>query len=876
MAEQLSVLHADPDERFVAAVERAVADAGVTVETVHAPTYEAAVTLFDERRFDCVLADQALGSGTGVDLLRHVRADGDGATPFLIVTDAGSEAVASEAISAGVTDYVRKRDEDVAMRVADRMLKAVADHRADRARRDRSRELATLHAVSAALAANRSMADALREIAVALPKGFKHPRAAAARVEVDGEVHETPTFRESAALEETAFAGETTVRVAVARVTDEWTEGGRSDDGASPVLPEERELLRAVADLIAVHVERADAIERLRTFAERLDTILQHTTNVVFMKDLEGRYLLVNRAFEEFVGAEEAAILERRPEEFFDAETAAAMHEHDRETLAAGELRRFEERYARDGMVRRFVTVRVPLFDEDGEPYAVYGIATDITEETRLDEERAELLDRMTDGILALDADNRVTFLNDRAAELAGVDPNAVLEEEIWTAFPEARDSAFEAALEKARRTGEQVTRVDYYPPVDRWFEARYHPSDSGVSIYFRDVTESVREREELKRREETMRRLYETIADKESAFDEKVRSLLALGKEVLDAESGLLSRVDGEEYIAEIAEDDTGQFAEGTPVPLSATNCERVVATERSLQIADVRDRPDLAERAGHTEMGISCYVGAPVFVDEEVYGTFCFYDRASRTEPFSDWEVTLVDLMARWVSYELERQHAAAELARERDRLEAFAGMVSHDLRNPLNVAVGHLDLALEEIDHESLDQAARALDRMRVLIDDALSFARLGNRVVEYDPVDLAAVAEEAWATVDTYDAELRLAAAGTVTGDASRIRTLFENLFRNAVEHAGADAVVEVGSLPGGFHVDDDGPGFPAGDRDDVFDLGVTTRSDGTGFGLAIVREIAEAHGWRVAAEESPLGGARVAVRNVELADDGQGE
>ena len=398
------------------------------------------------------------------------------------------------------------------------------------------------------------------------------------------------------------------------------------------------------------------------------------------------------------------------------------------------------------------------------------------------------------------------------------------------------------------------------------WFEARIYPSPGGVSVYFRDASEAVEEREELERRERVMRRLYEVISAKEDPFERKVEKLLGLGRDVLGAESGLLSHVQGDRYVVEVADDATGSFESGAAVDLGETNCERVVTTEASLQVRDVASDPELSTRGGFVQEGISCYVGAPVFVDGEVYGTFCFYDREDRQVPFSEWEVTLVDLMARWVGYELERRETQAEMRRERDRLEQFAGVVSHDLRNPLNVAAGNVDLVRESADDERLARAANALDRMAELIADALSFARLGERVVDAETVDLDRVVTEAWETVATGDATLETRSLGGVVGDASRIRTLFENLFRNGVEHAGEAPTITVGWDGDTLYVADDGPGIPEADREKVFETGYTTGPDGTGFGLGIVRAVAEAHGWSVRAAAADGGGARFEFGN----------
>jgi signal transduction histidine kinase len=95
---------------------------------------------------------------------------------------------------------------------------------------------------------------------------------------------------------------------------------------------------------------------------------------------------------------------------------------------------------------------------------------------------------------------------------------------------------------------------------------------------------------------------------------------------------------------------------------------------------------------------------------------------------------------------------------------------------------------------------------------------------------------------------------------------------ENLFRNSVDHGGVDVTITVGALDGGdgFYVADDGEGIPEAEREKVFDTGYTTTSDGTGFGLNIVAEIAEAHGWAVEAVEAADGGARFEFTGVESA------
>jgi signal transduction histidine kinase len=203
------------------------------------------------------------------------------------------------------------------------------------------------------------------------------------------------------------------------------------------------------------------------------------------------------------------------------------------------------------------------------------------------------------------------------------------------------------------------------------------------------------------------------------------------------------------------------------------------------------------------------------------------------------------------------------------QRDRLEEFASVISHDLRNPLNVAEGRIELAQEECESEHLDDVESALERSQALIDNLLTLAREGNRVDDIEVVDLGTLTENCWRNVATGGATVSVDVDRTVRADQSRLQQLIENLYRNAVEHGGDDVTVTVGALPDGFYVEDDGPGIPADERDDVFDAGYSTTEGGTGFGLSIVKEIADAHGWDMRVTESSDGGARFEITGVEV-------
>ncbi|MDZ7687131.1 MAG: PAS domain S-box protein [Halobacteriales archaeon] len=212
-------------------------------------------------------------------------------------------------------------------------------------------------------------------------------------------------------------------------------------------------------------------------------------------------------------------------------------------------------------------------------------------------------------------------------------------------------------------------------------------------------------------------------------------------------------------------------------------------------------------------------------------------------------------------------DRKVRESELERQNERLEEFASMVSHDLRSPLTVAKGRIELAQETGDGEHLKEVEAALDRMSSLIEQVLALARKGQTVGETEETEIEMLVEDAWESVETGDASLETDDLGTVEADEVRLREVFENLFRNSVEHACSDVTVRVGNLDDGFYVEDDGKGISEDKREQVFDYGYTTGDDGTGFGLSIVRNIVEAHGWEIELKESEEGGVRFEVTGV---------
>ncbi|MDX1746851.1 MAG: PAS domain-containing sensor histidine kinase, partial [Halobacteriales archaeon] len=251
--------------------------------------------------------------------------------------------------------------------------------------------------------------------------------------------------------------------------------------------------------------------------------------------------------------------------------------------------------------------------------------------------------------------------------------------------------------------------------------------------------------------------------------------------------------------------------------------------------------------------------------------------------------------------ITHDSTERHHKQVLLEQNEQLKDLIAAISHDLRGPLTVAGGNVELAHETGDLSHLETATGALDRASELLDYLGTLAKEGRRVMDPEPVDLREVTRMSWDVIETNGAELDVEGSVTLVADRQRLQELLENLLKNAVEHgstsprsqahddsaerssassrtksddavehAEPDVVVRVGPLDdGGFYVEDDGPGIPETQRDEIFEVESSEKGGGSGFGLAICEQIAGAHGWTIDVTDGTDGGARFEISGIEL-------
>ena len=310
----------------------------------------------------------------------------------------------------------------------------------------------------------------------------------------------------------------------------------------------------------------------------------------------------------------------------------------------------------------------------------------------------------------------------------------------------------------------------------------------------------------------------------------------------------------------------DTAQVigADGSFLQVNDAAVERTGYSRSELLSMRVEDIDPTIEEADEVKLDTDTYDdGVRVF--ETVHET-------------KDGERFPVEVSSSTVSYRGETARLSlardiTERKRRERRMDEFVSMVSHDLRNPPNVARGRVELAQDEHPSDHLDRADEAHARTEELIDDLLALARDDTAATDPEPIDLGSFVRGCWRNVATGDATLRVECGRTILADRSRFRRLVENLLSNATEHGGSSVTVTLGALDDdmGVYVADDGPGIAADRREGVFEVGHTTRPDGTGFGLQIVAQVVEEHGWELRLTDGVDGGARFEITGIEFVE-----
>ncbi|WP_254523478.1 PAS domain-containing sensor histidine kinase [Natrinema caseinilyticum] len=571
--------------------------------------------------------------------------------------------------------------------------------------------------------------------------------------------------------------------------------------------------------------ERALRDEQTR-FETLVDAVEEYA---IFMLDADGYVRSWNAGAERIKGYRPDEVLGEHISTFYTEEDrAAGVPERNLEQAAeTGSIEDEGWRIRNDGTRFRANVTIAAIRADDGTVRGFLKVTRDMTDryrrEQNLESELQRILGRISDAFYAVDDQLRFTHVNEQAAKLLQRSEAELLGEAVWDVFPDARETRGDEAFRHALEAQEFVSYEEQLPSLEKWFDVRVYPSETGLSVYFRDITERKERQQELERYEQTV----ETVWDGVYALDENDRFVL-----VNEAFCELVG-YEREELL-------------GEPPTLINSEAVNEAANEMEAEIV-----------TGQREVGVLEYEfetadGATIPVETRFRPYHYGDGRTGRCGVTRDIR---------------DRKEYERKLEESNERLEQFAYIASHDLQEPLRMVTSYLRLleqrygdAFDEDGEEFLEFAVDGAERMREMIDGLLKYSRVETHGDSFEPVDLNTVLEDVRADLqfqtEETDAEITTEDLPRVDGDASQLRQLLQNLLDNAITYSGehpprVHVTADRRSQEWVISVEDEGIGIDPDYQERVFTIFDRLHSreeyNGMGIGLALCERIVERHG-----------------------------
>lgn len=415
--------------------------------------------------------------------------------------------------------------------------------------------------------------------------------------------------------------------------------------------------------------------QTIQEFQTHFGTILDHAQTLVFIKDLDGRFLYANKSFIDLTGLTKKKVIGHFNHDIFPAELAERLDKSDKLLIKNEEIQHKRDPAFIHGVDYEFRTIKLPLYDDEGNFVAIGGLSNNMTQvrdqQRQIDTSQDLLklvLENIPDNVTVRDEEARIIDVSKAFIEsFSGTPKQDILDGSVFSHKPEKRapDSTETVTQEKAGYSSFEDSNEIRLDTKEIDFKG---PDDSHYLISISsDITEQVEE-------EETLEKLYTISRDTSYDLDTKMQESLKIICDFLNMEIGNISHIEDEIYTVVQTHNDQDQFQKGDQFKLKDTLCE-VVHNHQSIQAwHDLGD----SDKKGHSvsqKFGIKSHIGAPIFHEGRVYGTLGFTSTHKKDSPFTSRQRNVVKILSQIISYEIAVHNVIRQLEDKDQRYELSA---------------------------------------------------------------------------------------------------------------------------------------------------------------------------------------------------------
>ncbi len=442
---------------------------------------------------------------------------------------------------------------------------------------------------------------------------------------------------------------------------------------------DERGFAFSIAEMISTLLEisdRKEAETALSNQQQLLRDLINHSESLIFMKDLEGHYLLVNKRFEDLFGLSQEQLLEKTSYVLYPQEIVEQLDSNNRRVIDSGKVHTFEEQTVHNNRLRTWFSVKFPVRNSRGEIYAVAGMSTDITGRIQTEaalkesEMRHRALFRSSlDAMLTLDAADNITDCNPAACRL--FDSDQLAGQPLSSLFPHSQpDHADEDWLSPERHRSSPTVECRCLRRNGSEFDAEISLTPMNLSGHTQRLL-CVRDISARKQRDNLVLKIARGIST--ATGETFYRSLLAQLSQVLEADYAFVAQIDkhNPQILRTLAARTDGQEIANMEYDRNDTPCQEVLTRGTCVYPNEVQQR--FPEDLMLQEMGVSAYVGASLTdSDDTPMGLLVVLFR----KPLTDTELPrhLLQIFAVRASAEMQRQQHEVALVASEERYRAF----------------------------------------------------------------------------------------------------------------------------------------------------------------------------------------------------------